>query len=202
MFSAAVSIEQQNDLVSRIESGDRSAESELVEKYTAGVRLILLQRTGNPHLCRDLCQDTFVVALRRLRAGALRNPEALSAFVRRIAINVSIDHYRKEKRYIAQDAEIILQHLSQWDEEGRNLDDRAVRMALEDALGQLAIPRDREILRRFYLADEEKERICAELNLTSTHFDRVLYRARSRIRELINEHPRMKELLIGALFDD
>jgi RNA polymerase sigma-70 factor (ECF subfamily) len=44
--------------------------------------------------------------------------------------------------------------------------------------------RDREILRRFYIEEEDKERICADLKLSSLHFNRVLHRARERYREL------------------
>lgn len=197
----SIPVEQLSDLASRIESGDRFAESELVERYGRGIRLILLKRTGNVQLTSDLCQDTFVVALRKLRAGELRNPQSLTAFVRQIAVNVSIDHFRKEKRYIRPDDGMFSPNLSHMDHTASLIDSKAMRMALEDALGQLAVPRDREILQRFYLADEDKDQICRELGLSSGQFDRVLYRARRRMRELINQHPRLKQLLIGELLD-
>ena len=177
------------------------AENELVERYSRGVRLVLLKRTGNEHLANDLCQDTFMLVLRKLRAGELKNRNSLSAFVRQIAVNLSIDHYRKEKRYIHQSDGIFSLQLSHKDNQSRKLDDETVRMAIENALKELAVPRDREILRRFYLSDEDKDQICRDFGLTSEHFDRVLYRARKRMREMINKHPRLKELLIGGIFD-
>ena len=51
-------------------------------------------------------------------------------------------------------------------------------------LAELDSDRDREILFRFYLADDDKERICRDLGLTAVHFNRVLFRARERFREL------------------
>lgn len=198
MFTPA---EQTAELVGRIEAGDQLAEAELVERYARGIRLILLKRTGNAHLANDLCQDTFVVALRKLRAGELRKPRSVAAFVRQIAINVSIDHFRKERRYVHEMDGMISLRLTHKDQQSDEIDDRTVRMAIEGALDRLGVPRDREILRRFYLADEDKEQICRDLALSSSHFDRVLYRARRRMRELINQHPRLKELLIGGLFD-
>lgn len=194
-------VEQVPDLVGRIEAGDRLAESELVERYAGGIRLILLKRTGNAQLASDLCQDTFVVALRRLRAGELKNPNSLPAFVRQIAVNVSIEFFRKEKRYVSQDDGMISQHHSHQDKKAKSIDDVTVRMAIEGALELLGVERDREILRRFFLLDQEKEQICAELGLSNTHFDRVLYRAKLRMRELINQKPRLRELLIGGLYD-
>jgi len=194
-------VEQVADLVSRIEAGDRLAESELVSQFGRGVRLILLKRTGNPQLASDLAQDTLVVTLRKLRAGDLKNRAALPAFVRQIAINVSIDYFRRERRYVPQRDGMISPYLSHNDHKSEEIDGQTVRMAIEGALKRMAVPRDREILRRFYLADEDKEQICESLDLSFTHFDRVLYRARNRMRELINEHPKLKELLIGALLD-
>ncbi len=56
-------------LALRIEEGDAVAETELVESYSTGLRLILLKRTGSPQLAENLCQDTLIIALQKLRAG-------------------------------------------------------------------------------------------------------------------------------------
>jgi RNA polymerase sigma-70 factor (ECF subfamily) len=197
----AATPEQTCDLVNRIECGDRAAESELVDRYARCIKLILLKRTGSAQLSNDLCQDTLMVALRKLRAGELRKPASLSAFIRQTAVNISIDHFRKEKRYVQQDDGSISLHLSHRDHKARNLDTRTTRIAIDSVLDQLAVSRDREILRRFYLADEDKGKICMELKLSSTHFDRVLYRAKQRMRELINRQEGVKSLLFGGLFD-
>ncbi len=193
--------EQASELVNRIESGDGRAEAELVERYGRSIRLILLKRTGSAQLASDLCQDTFVVTLKKLRAGELKNPGSLSAFIRQTAVNISIDHFRREKRYIHQsDGIISLQH-SHRDHKAREIDYETAREVLEEALERLAMERDREILRRFYLADEDKVAICRDLQLSPTHFDRVLYRAKQRMRELINQQKGLKSMLFGGIFD-
>jgi len=58
-------------------------------------------------------------------------------------------------------------------------------------IGELDGDRDRELLFRFYIAEEDKERLCEELGLTSLHFNRVLFRARQRYKELYER--RVKE---------
>lgn len=75
------------------------------------------------------------------------------------------------------------------------------RDLLLEVLDQLSIPRDRELLRRFYLQDEDKEAICSDLGLSAQHFDRVLYRARQRMRDLIEEQKGLRSLLFGGLLD-
>jgi len=54
-------------------------------------------------------------------------------------------------------------------------------------LKELKSERDRQILFRFYISEEDKEIICADLGLSSQHFNRVLYRARERFRELCQQ---------------
>jgi RNA polymerase sigma-70 factor, ECF subfamily len=46
------------------------------------------------------------------------------------------------------------------------------------------VPRDRRLLRGYYVLDQDKEALCQELELSQEHFDRVLHRARARFREL------------------
>jgi RNA polymerase sigma-70 factor (ECF subfamily) len=196
-----ITADKARELAVRIETGDASAEAELVEAYALCIRRILLKRTGNSQLANDLCQDTFVVTLKKLRAGELKKPRSLTAFIRQIAVNISIDHYRREKRYILQDHGAISRLYFHRDHKARGIDRRAIRLVLEKALEQMAVTRDREILRRFYLADEDKTSICSDLELTATHFDRVLYRARHRMRDLIRQKKGLRAILTGSLFD-
>jgi RNA polymerase sigma-70 factor (ECF subfamily) len=52
--------------------------------------------------------------------------------------------------------------------------------------------RDIQVLYRFYIADEDKEEVCAELGLSSLHFNLVLHRARERFKELYERAMRGK----------
>lgn len=188
-------------LATRIGQGDAKAESELVERYSTGVKLILLKKTGNRQLAKDLSQDTFIIALKKLRAGEVRNPAALAAFLRQTAVNLSIEHFRKEKRYVHQESGIIALQTPHIDKKAEHVDRQHAGKLLATTIQELANSRDREILQRFYLLDEEKPQICAALELSAAHFDRVLYRAKQRMRKLIMESTELKSLLFGSLFD-
>lgn len=201
VFAQHVVEHNSRGLVERIGEGDQVAESELFARFGRSVRLLLLKRTGNPQLASDLCQDTFVVMLRKLRAGELKDPDRLAGFISRTAVNISIQHFRKEKRYLYSASGIIRQQVAHCDNKGQRLDNETSRVMLEDILEQLAVSRDREILRRFYLNENDKEAICRDLQLSSVHFDRVLYRAKHRMRELIGKQQGLKNLLFGALLD-
>ena len=197
-----VQVATARDLVSRIVAGDPVAETELVEQYSTGIRLMLLKRTGSRQLSKDICQDVMIVTLKKLRADGLRKPASLPAFIRQTAVYLSIDHFRKEKRYIHQEDGIIAVHTPHNDKKAKTIDHQQAGTLLEELLDQLSVERDREILRRFYLRDEDKAAICRDLGLSSTHFDRVLYRAKQRMRVLIRQRSELKSLLFGSLLDD
>ena len=58
---------------------------------------------------------------------------------------------------------------------------------MKRVLSEMPSDRDRQILFRFYIAEDEKDSICRDLDLTSLHFNRVLFRARERYRDLYLE---------------
>jgi RNA polymerase sigma-70 factor (ECF subfamily) len=174
------------DLVRRIAAGDASAEEALVLRYSRGV-LYLLRRLGAPpDLAEDLHQETFRIALERLRRKALDEPAALAGFLRGTARNLIIAERRKTaRRRTDMDDEEMAQAVhpapSQLSDVLRDEEAESVRRLIDE----LATDRDRQVLLRFYVAEEEKERICADLGLDSLHFNRVLFRARQRFKELL-----------------
>ncbi len=58
---------------------------------------------------------------------------------------------------------------------------------VRQVLTELKNDRDREILSRYYIADQDKDVICRDLQLSGLHFNRVLFRARQRYKELFEK---------------
>jgi RNA polymerase sigma-70 factor (ECF subfamily) len=165
--------------------GDQQAEADLVERYSRGVAFIIRRETGGASAADDLYQETFRIALEKIRRGDLREPEKLSGFVCGIAHNLVIDYFRRASRQdclieIEGAVTLPLAAPSQLDE----LLQKEKAALVRQVINELPSGRDRQILFRFYIAEEEKESICADLGLTGVHFNRVLHRARERYREL------------------
>ena len=57
--------------------------------------------------------------------------------------------------------------------------------AVAELLEELPTERDPSMLMRFYLDGTDKQQLCRELGLSPKHFDRVLMRARSRLRTIV-----------------
>jgi len=85
-------------LVAAIAAGDRESENIFAARYMPKVRTLLIVRSRNPELARDLQQDVMIEALCALRKGQLRDAERLPAFVAGIARNVLNGHFRGQSR--------------------------------------------------------------------------------------------------------
>ena len=188
------------DLVARIGRGARDAEQAMVVRYGPALLYLLKRRTRDPDLAQDLRQDTFRVAIEKLRASPLDEPERLAAYLRAVALNLWIAHQRKQvRRATTADSDAVEAAADSGDGGPFEHVSRAqVRDAVGVLLDELGTPRDREILQRVYLRDEDKEEICAALGVDATHFNRVLFRAKQRFRELLIRADRRNKLrLVG-----
>ena len=179
-------------LAERIAAGDSAAEQQLVERYSRPLLFMLKRRCGDPELANDLHQEVFSVVLQRLRAGTIKDPARLAGFIQSTGRNLLIGVIRRRQRrqtYADSDTIAIAADEGGQDQFGEiNADQVAenVRTMLEE----LGSERDRAILTRFYLQQEDKQSICSALELSDLHFNRVLYRAKKRFRELLQKSDR------------
>ena len=60
--------------------------------------------------------------------------------------------------------------------------------------------RDREVVKRFYLDEEDKDAICRDLGLSALHFDKVIFRARQRMRSLLEARGFRRNDFFSVLF--
>lgn len=174
------------ELVKRIGEGDRRAEDELVRRYQRGLIYLLKRRTRDPQLALDLAQDTLRIAIEKLRKSPIDQVERVAGYLHATALNLATADDRKNKRRAttadydavaaaADDAPGPFDHVST----------EQVQRIVRKLLGELPVQRDREILIRTYLEDEDKSSICVALGVDSAHYNRVLFRAKQRLRELL-----------------
>jgi len=181
------------DLVARIGRGDRAAEAELCCRYSRGLLFLLRQRTGDTELAQDLRQDTFRIAIEKLRASGLDDSERLAAWLRGIALNLVTGDWRKrDRRKTTADTDALAEMPTP--DEYANPEAELGRAQLADALrraiARMAVERDRAILMQYYVDERDKDEICAALDISSLHFNRVLYRAKERLRKILIEEER------------
>lgn len=152
-----------------------------------GLRALILRRVRDPEVAADILQDAAVTTLEKLRNGEIAHPENLGGYLYRVAINHLRNHRRKDRSSLSSPEQLDELRDSvddpDWERVGRPQWAAAARRMLEE----MPAARDRELLVRFYLNDEDKDAICRELHLSQEHFNRVIFRARNRFRELLEQ---------------
>lgn len=177
------------EVANKIADGVDGAEMQLAEMFQPPVMELLVARSGDRQLAEDLWQDTFLIIIQRLRSKGIDDPSKLPAFVCQTARNLLIAHRRKlARRNTVADTVVVELQTDTTTTAETQYAARQTAAVVAQLLEELSQERDRELLRRFYILDQAKKEICAALELSSEHFDRVLYRARQRFRSLLQEH--------------
>jgi RNA polymerase sigma-70 factor (ECF subfamily) len=99
------------DLVQAYIKGDHSAIEVLINRHRSKVYTYIILTIKNQQLAEDLFQETFIKVIQSLKAGKYRDNGKFLSWVIRIAHNLIIDHFRKEKQMNAisnDDSEVDL----------------------------------------------------------------------------------------------
>jgi RNA polymerase sigma factor (sigma-70 family) len=89
-------------LMAAVAAGDVASLGELFERHHRRLYNYFLRTTGNRLLSEDMVQELFVRLLRfreRYRTGG-----SFAVWLYHLAKNVAIDHFRRNRRYVATDA--------------------------------------------------------------------------------------------------
>ena len=171
-------------LVERVQKGDDAAMAELYRLFAKGIRFYLCRQLGAQEI-DDKVHDTFLIVVKAIRRGDLREPERLMGFVRTVVrrqVAAHIDHLVHRRRdHINLDVGARVADDRRNPEQNAAFREKASLMM--EVLGEMS-ERDREILTRFYLHEESQEQICDEMNLTETQFRLLKSRAKARFGEL------------------
>jgi RNA polymerase sigma-70 factor (ECF subfamily) len=173
------------DLVRRIISGDSDAEDEMVRRYKDGVSVIIARIVQIHSVREDLFQDTFKKAIEKIRRGEVREPERVSGFICKLAKNLAIDYIRKSRQAVKETEGVSLDQIPDpAPDQFEQLWRKERREVIRRVIAELKIKRDREIVFRYFIAEEEKDEICAEIGLNRKQFNNVIFRAVKRYAKL------------------
>lgn len=86
------------DLVHLYVSGDESALGILLSRHKSKIYTSIYLLVKDRYLAEDIFQDTFIKVINTLKSGKYNEEGKFLPWVMRIAHNLVIDHFRKEKR--------------------------------------------------------------------------------------------------------
>lgn len=85
------------ELIKEFNSGKQAAIEHLINRHKRKVFSYILINIKKREIAEDIFQDTFIKVIKSLRAGKYNDEGKFISWVMRIAHNLLIDHFRKEK---------------------------------------------------------------------------------------------------------
>jgi RNA polymerase sigma-70 factor (ECF subfamily) len=172
-------VRSEQELVTRAQSGDTAAFEQLYRQNVGRVFAVCLRMVKEEERAEELTQEIFIRAWEML--GKFRGESLFSTWLHRIAVNMTLESLRSEKRYAARVEST--DDVTMFD----NSDDLVppeTLLDLEDAIKQL--PANARAV--FVLHDIEgykHEEIGEQLGVATGTSKAQLHRARKLLREMI-----------------
>lgn len=180
--SGLLPLDEENHLVERIKSGDRSAAAALYEAYGDRLyRAAILPRLANRELAEDVLKDTFRLTLERIEQY---QPQGRSIYfwLRRIAINRAIDvhrarqrHHRHEEKHTHEET-IDRTMGAAAPRPDRSTEVEQTKDMVERSLSAMN-PRYATALRLRLIEDRDRDECAQAMGVTVGNFDVILHRA-------------------------
>jgi RNA polymerase sigma factor (sigma-70 family) len=179
------------ELVQAYIKGDQSAIESLISKHLSKVYTYILLTIKNQQLAEDLFQETFIKVIQSLRGGKYKDNGRFLSWVIRIAHNLIIDHFRKEKQMNSvsnDDTEVDLFNSKKLSD--KNIEEvivsSQIRAELRGLINELPTDQREVVLLRHYGELSFKE-IADQTNVSiNTALGRMRY-ALINLRKLIKE---------------
>lgn len=86
-------------LIKSYQKGDDGAFKVLLDRTKSKVFTTIYLIVKDKYIAEDLTQEVFIKAIKRIKAGTYNEEGKFAPWVGRIAHNMAIDHFRKQKRY-------------------------------------------------------------------------------------------------------
>jgi RNA polymerase sigma-70 factor (ECF subfamily) len=165
---------------------DPDAENLLIAHFSRPVQLKLRVRLRSPDLIQDAHQETFLRVIRYFSSGkTLDNPASLPGFIHSVCHNVALEFLRSHTRQpqVPENAPDVADSSPGPDRQLSSVQSaEMVKRVLEE------MPeKDRQLLRRVFLDEEDKDLVCREFQVDRNYLRVLLHRARNRFRSAMKQ---------------
>jgi RNA polymerase sigma factor (sigma-70 family) len=170
-------------LAQDIERGDPSAIAHLYEFCSTKIRWYFQRRVRFEDI-DDRVHEVFLAVFASIQQGNLRQPTRMLEFLWGVARKQVFVQIRQQKRgQTMAETQANLQVVDLHPLAYEVIDSQERRAHAAHALARLA-SRDREILIRFYLLEQPREKIQSELRMSATQFRLAKSRAKDRLARI------------------
>ena len=161
--------------------------AEQFKKNYPGLVNALIKRAGSRALAEDMIGDAIVKLLEHADDERLSDFRNVAGYVYQTSRRLLANHERKmDNKASLRGGPQTLEQLVQ--------PEAAPELAIEDIAEELqaaltSLPqRDRVILKTLYLDKQDRTKVCAQFDLTAIQLNKILSRAKKRLRHLIQRN--------------
>ncbi len=187
-MSAKLISDQQ--LIRQYLEGNHSSLEIIINRHKKRIFGYILVIVKNKPLAEDIFQDTFIKVINKLRSGNYNEEGKFLQWVMRIAHNLTIDHFRKNKRIPViqnNDEYDIFDTIKIYD---KNVEDTMITKQIHKdvrSLVELLPPEQKEVLMMRHYSDMSFKDIAEQTEVSiNTALGRMRY-ALINLRKLIDE---------------
>ena len=172
-----------NELISKVLSGDQQAYGSLVNRYQNYVFTLALRFTKNREDAEEVSQDIFIKAYRAL--ADFRGASKFSTWLYTIVNTTCITFLRKKRLEIhSLDNEKVFEVADSMDSGMRaNLVEQKSRVSMVTNAIKMLNTDDAEVITLFYKGEQTLEEIAQILGIEANTAKVRLHRARTRLKE-------------------
>ncbi|MDX5423223.1 MAG: sigma-70 family RNA polymerase sigma factor [Hymenobacteraceae bacterium] len=185
---------QQSDsaLVSLYIAGNESAFEQLVNRHKNKVYTTILLIVKDSYTAEDLMQDAFIKAIHTMKSGRYNEEGKFSSWICRIAHNLAIDFFRKEKRspmITLEDGSNVFNNMSFSEDSAESLQIKEDTYARLRELIQTLPQSQREVLMMRHYADMSFQEIADATGVSiNTALGRMRYALINLRKKMLNSN--------------
>jgi RNA polymerase sigma-70 factor, ECF subfamily len=169
-----------------LQNKDRETEDHLIASFSKPILVKLQSRLRSPALAQDARQETFLRILTYFRSGkSLANPASLPGFVHAVCHNVALEFLRVHTRH-----DQLPENAPEPVDPGHDPESQMIsaeRKTIVRRLLEELNPKDRELLRRVLLEEEDKDTVSKEFGVDRGYLRVLLHRARLKFKAALLE---------------
>jgi len=181
-------------LLYKIKKNDKQAFIKAYDLYIDQLYRFVYFKVGSKEEAEDLCSAVFLKAWNYILTDNLKDRNTLKALLYKIARNLIIDHYRKNKvrETVSLNGDNGIEVIDEKQNMGRDLEIKTDLLVLETKLPELKDEYREVIILRFVNELSVKE-ISEILDKTRGNVRVLIFRALSALRELMDKAENINE---------
>jgi DNA-directed RNA polymerase specialized sigma24 family protein len=170
----------------RLSRGDTETATHFIRYFTKILLAKLRAKMRSPSEAEDVAQETLYRVLRYVKTnGGIDRPEALGSFVNSVSEHVLLESFREGGRF-QQVPENTPEPIERAVDAELNCITDERKAMIRGLLSKLRT-KDRIVLERVFLLEEDKDTICNQLKIDRNYLRVQVHRALSRFRKVLEE---------------